>query len=63
MALNFKSKGLAVLELLSNIILTVLIHNLKTTWPIKISMPFLRSLDNLLKMHALVSEKALIILT
>ena len=28
--------------------LTVLIHNLKTTWPTKVSMPFLSSLDNLL---------------
>ena len=31
-----------------NIILTVLIHNLKTAWPTKISVPFLSSLGNLL---------------
>ena len=31
-----------------NNILTVLIHNLKTAWSTKISMPFLSSLDNLL---------------
>ena len=30
-------------------ILTVLIHNLKTIWPTKISIPFLSSFDNLLK--------------
>ena len=29
-------------------ILTVLIYNLKTAWPIKISMPFLSSLNNFL---------------
>ena len=31
-----------------NNILNVLIHNLKTAWPTKISMPFLSSLENLL---------------
>ena len=31
-----------------NNILTILIHNLKTTWSTKIPMPFLSSLDNLL---------------
>ena len=31
-----------------NIILTVLIHNLKTAWPTKILMPFLSPLDNLI---------------
>ena len=31
-----------------NNILTVLIHNLKTAWPTKISMPFLSFLGNLL---------------
>ena len=31
-----------------NNILTVLIHNLKATWPTKITMPFLSFLDNLL---------------
>ena len=31
-----------------NNILTVLIHNLETTSPTKLSMPFLSSLDNLL---------------
>ena len=30
-----------------NIILTVLIHNLKTSWPTKIPMSFLSSLNNL----------------
>ena len=30
-----------------NNILTVLIHNLKTAWPTRISMPFLSSFDNL----------------
>ena len=30
-----------------NIILTALIHNLKTVWPTKFSMSFLSSLDNL----------------
>ena len=30
-----------------NNILTVLIHNLKTAWPTKISMSFLSSLNNL----------------
>ena len=42
------------LSYLSNIILTALIHNLKTVWPTKISMPFLSSLENV--------EKLLIIL-
>ena len=39
--------GQAVLEL-SNNVLTVLIYNLKTAGPTKISMPFLSSLNNLL---------------
>ena len=38
--------GQAVID--QDIILTVLIHNFKTTWPTKLSMPFLSSLDNLL---------------
>ena len=42
--------GQAILEnfIDQNNILTVLIHNLKTIWPTKMSMPFLSSLDNLL---------------
>ena len=43
--------GQAVLVLLiqkENNILTVLICNLKTAWPTKISMPFLSSLNNFL---------------
>ena len=39
----------AVLELLiQNNILTVLIYNLKTSWPTKIAMPFLSFLNNFL---------------
>ena len=41
------------------IFLNVLIHNLKTAWPTKISMPFLSPLDP--RMHALFFEKVLII--
>ena len=40
-----------------NIILTGLIHNLKTAWPTKISMPFLRSLDNLLSDAYIIFQK------
>ena len=41
--------GQAVLELWSKTnILAVLIYNLKTAWPTKISMPFLSSLNNFL---------------
>ena len=41
--------GQAVIELLIQInIFIVLIQNLKTAWPTKISMPFLSSLNNLL---------------
>ena len=41
--------GQLVLELLiQTIIFTVLIYNLKTAWPDKISMSFLNSLNNFL---------------
>ena len=41
--------GQAVIELLIQInIFIVLIQNLKTAWPTKISMPFLSPLNNLL---------------
>ena len=45
---NFK-KSSCSLVIDQTIILTVLIHNLKTAQGSKISMPFLRPLDNLLK--------------
>ena len=46
-----------------NIILTVLIHNLKTARPTKIPMPFLNSLDNLLwDVCIIFFKKVLIIL-
>ena len=45
------------------IILTVLVHNLKTAWPTKFSMSFLSSLDNFFyKMHISFFIKVLIIL-
>ena len=47
-----------ILELLSqNNILTILIHNLKTVWPTKIPMPFLSSLDKLLKVAYTIFQK------
>ena len=44
-----------------NIIFTVLINNLKTTWPTKTSMPFLIPWTIYFKMHALFYEKVLMI--
>ena len=41
----------------SNIILTVLIYNLKTAWPTKISMPFLSSSNNLLQDAYFIFQK------
>ena len=35
--------------------MTVLIHNLKTTWPTKISMPLMSSLDSF-KMHIIFQK-------
>ena len=37
--------------------MTALIYNLKTVWPIKISMPFLSSLNIFYKMHNLFFKK------
>ena len=55
--------GQAVLEfLLQKQHLAVLICNLKTAWPTKISMPFLSSLNNFYKMHNLFFKRLLIIL-
>ena len=45
-----------------NIILTVLIHNLKTAWSTEISMPFIFPWTIYFKMHASFFEKVLIIL-
>ena len=39
-----------------NIILTVLIYNLKTAWPTKISMPVLSFSDSLLKDANIISQ-------
>ena len=41
-----------------NIILTVLIHNFRTSWPSKVSIPILSSLDSLLYNACIVLRKS-----
>ena len=51
--------GRTVLELLiQTTFLTVLIHNLKTVWSTKISMPFLSFFDNLLLDAYIIFQKS-----
>ena len=51
-----RSNGSLVID--QNILLTVLIHNLQTGWPTKISMPFLSFLDNLLLDTCIIWRKS-----